>query len=175
MKLLIAAMLMLCSFTFAQPFNQKNSQGGIISVGGRTTLSSFNHGEFGNTGMGLGGQFRLQFADRVNSDWFFDYITGDIEDFAHRTDYHIGWSVIYYPMKNLTPKVRPYVLGGHCFDYTRLVDNANSTNFVERWMFIVAGFAMVYPGAIADLVGFGLVLLALTMQFIRFKNNRSLI
>jgi len=49
------------------------------------------------------------------------------------------------------------------------------TTFVERWMFIVAGFALVYPGAIADLVGFGLVLLALTMQFIRFKNNRSLI
>jgi hypothetical protein len=80
-------MLMLCNFTFAQTLKQKNSQGGFTSVGVRTTLSTFDHGEFGNSGMGLGGQFRLQFADRVNSDWFFDYITGDIEDFAHRTDY----------------------------------------------------------------------------------------
>lgn len=139
MKLLTAAMLILCSFTFAQTLNKENSQGGIASVGVRTTLSTFNHGVFGNSGMGLGGQFRLQFADRVNSDWFFDYITGGIEDFAHRTDYHIGWSVMYYPMKNLMPKVRPYVLGGHCFDYTRLVDNFNSANFVERWSSAVQG------------------------------------
>jgi TRAP-type uncharacterized transport system fused permease subunit len=43
------------------------------------------------------------------------------------------------------------------------------TSFAERWMFIVAGFALVYPGAIADLVGFCLVIAALTMQFVRFK------
>lgn len=139
MKLLIACCIMFSAFAFAQPLTIKNNQGGIFSLGVRTTVSTFNHGDFGNTGMGMGGQFRVQFADKVNSDWFFDYISGDIEDFANRTDYHIGWSVIFYPTKNLTPKLRPYILAGHCFDYTRIVDNANRDNYMERWSSAVQG------------------------------------
>jgi hypothetical protein len=127
----------------AQPLDIKGNDGGMFSLGARTTISTFNHGEFANTGTGIGGQFRLQFADRVNSDWFFDYITGDIEDFAHRTDYHIGWSVLFYPTEG-GKLFRPYVLAGHCFDYTRLVDNSNSLNYLERWSSAVQGGAGVH-------------------------------
>jgi len=137
--LLIFCLLALNSF--AQPLNIKNNNGGIFSLGVRTTISTFNHGNIGNTGTGVGGQFRLQFADRVNSDWFFDYITSDIEDFASRTDYHIGWSVLFYPTKKLDGLIKPYILAGHCFDYTRLVDNANQNNFIERWSSAVQGGA----------------------------------
>lgn len=38
---------------------------------------------------------------------------------------------------------------------------------IERWMLIVAGFALVYPGLTADLIGFGLVVLALVLQGLR--------
>ncbi len=41
------------------------------------------------------------------------------------------------------------------------------TTLIERWMFIVAGFALAYPGATADLIGFGLALAALLMQYLR--------
>lgn len=41
------------------------------------------------------------------------------------------------------------------------------TTALERWMFIIAGFALVYPGWIADLIGFGLVLAALALQWLR--------
>jgi TRAP transporter 4TM/12TM fusion protein len=44
------------------------------------------------------------------------------------------------------------------------------TTTVERWMFIVAGFALVYPGWLADLLGFGLVLAVLTLQFLRRRD-----
>jgi len=140
-------LLFFCLFglnCFAQPLNIKNNNGGLIGLGVRTTISTFNHGQFGNTGMGVGGQFRLQFADRVNSDWFFDYITGDIEDYASRTDYHIGWSVLFYPTKKTDVIARPYILAGHCFDYTRLVDNADQNNFMERWSSAVQGGAGVH-------------------------------
>jgi hypothetical protein len=140
-------LLLFCLFglnSFAQPLNIINNYGGLISLGVRTTLSTFNHGQFGNTGMGVGGQFRLQFADRVNSDWFFDYITGDIEDYASRTDYHIGWSVLFYPTKKTDVIARPYILAGHCFDYTRLVDNSDPNNFMERWSSAVQGGAGVH-------------------------------
>lgn len=38
---------------------------------------------------------------------------------------------------------------------------------LERWMLIVAGFALVYPSTLADLIGFGLVTIALLMQYLR--------
>ena len=41
------------------------------------------------------------------------------------------------------------------------------TTLPERWMLIVAGFALAYPGATADLIGFGLVIAALVMQYVR--------
>jgi len=41
------------------------------------------------------------------------------------------------------------------------------TNFIERALFIVAGFALVYPSAITDIIGFGGVLLAMVMQVLR--------
>jgi TRAP-type uncharacterized transport system fused permease subunit len=44
------------------------------------------------------------------------------------------------------------------------------TNFIERALFIVAGFALVYPSAIADLIGFGGVVLALVMQILRRRS-----
>jgi hypothetical protein len=144
MKLLTAIFLFTAGVATAQSLTLKKDQGGLFSLGGRTTISTFNHGEFGNTGLGLGGQFRLQFADQVNSDWFFDYIQGDVDDVAFRTDYHIGWSVIFYPTKKLDVPVRPYILAGHCFDYTRVVDNADRNNFMERWSSAVQGGAGVH-------------------------------
>jgi TRAP transporter 4TM/12TM fusion protein len=38
---------------------------------------------------------------------------------------------------------------------------------VERAMLLVAGFALVYPGAVADLIGFGLVFVVLALQYLR--------
>jgi TRAP transporter 4TM/12TM fusion protein len=38
---------------------------------------------------------------------------------------------------------------------------------LERWMLIVAGFALMYPSGMADLIGFGLVTASLAMQYFR--------
>lgn len=111
----------------------RGNRGGVFSLGMRSTLSTFNGHHNESNGFGVGGQFRLQFADPVNSDWFFDYIQSDIGDFASRTDYHIGWSVLYYPFRNPTPKVQPYVLAGHCFDRTFIHENGKRSNHVVRW------------------------------------------
>jgi TRAP transporter 4TM/12TM fusion protein len=44
---------------------------------------------------------------------------------------------------------------------------------LERWMLIVAGFALMYPSGMADLIGFGLVTAALAMQYFR-RDEKSL-
>ncbi len=121
----------------------KNKPGGIFSLGVRAPLSAFNDGDWRNMGTGAGGQFRIRIAERLNTDWFFDYVTGNVGDFASRTDYHIGWSVAYYLGKRSPQdvKIQPYVLAGHCFDYTNQKDNNNRNNFAERWSSAVqAGF-----------------------------------
>jgi len=41
------------------------------------------------------------------------------------------------------------------------------TTLLERWMLIIAGFALVYPSTLADVIGFGGVIAALAMQYFR--------
>lgn len=110
----------------------KNNQGGLVSLGYRTTISTFNDGKFTNAGIGVGGQFRIQFADIVNTDWYADYIVSDIGDFATRTDYHIGWSVLCYFTKKQNPLIKPYILAGHCFDWTKVVSKTSPFSSMKR-------------------------------------------
>lgn len=43
------------------------------------------------------------------------------------------------------------------------------TTVLERWMLIVAGFALVYPSGMADLIGFGLFVVVLAKQYFRVE------
>lgn len=140
---------LILAFIVMLPANAQDNKwynpSGMLSLGGRTTVSLFNDHENEITGTGVGGQFRLRFSDAVNTDWFFDFITSDILNYAHRTDYHIGWSVLFYPINNLDyfrqkeefkPKFRPYILAGHCFDYSKIeakVSPLDGPLSAERW------------------------------------------
>lgn len=142
--LLVIFLFLSSKYIFCQEdMKIRKKPGGIFSLGVRAPLSAFNDGDWRNMGTGAGGQFRIRIAERLNTDWFFDYVTGNVGDFASRTDYHIGWSVAYYLGKKSPDevKVQPYVLAGHCFDYTNQKDNNNRSNFAERWSSAVqAGF-----------------------------------
>jgi hypothetical protein len=132
-------MRILFFFIFVSFFGNTFSQVGMFSIGARSTTSLFNDGGTDNFGLGLGGQFRLQLAERINTDWFFDYLRSDIETIGNRTDHHIGWSVLFYPYLKkendivISTLFKPFILAGHCFDYTRLQENQNPSNFRERW------------------------------------------
>lgn len=130
-NLLLTCLLIPGGILQAQTMHYKGGQGGTLSVGQRTTLSTFNH-EDEASALGLGGQFRLRLSERINTEWFFDYLPAT-NDFTRRTDYHIGWSVMYYPFNNANERLMPYILAGHCFDYTRHVETADRTNTTQRW------------------------------------------
>jgi len=117
---------------YSQPLNIKKTQSGIFSAGMRTTVSTFNGGELGNTGTGLGGQFTIQLSDRINTSWYSDYIRGSSNELSTRTDYHIGWRVMYYFTSKPSPKVKPFIIAAHCFDYTEIKENSNRSNSITR-------------------------------------------
>ncbi len=134
--LLTSLLLVYASVAYGQTeLKLKRNHGGLFSMGMRTTVSTFNHGSWQDAGFGAGGQFRLQLHDRVNTEWFADYLTSCIGTLGHRQDAHIGWSVMYYPLKDPTYRklMKPYLVMGHCFDYTNVRENADRNNSLERW------------------------------------------
>jgi hypothetical protein len=120
---LLAVILSVVEGSFSQEAPDLTKESGKLMLGMRTTMSAFS--DDGATGRGVGGQFRIKFGSRLNSDWYLDYITTDIAGLAKRTDYHIGWSVLYYPLNNQIQKgkLTPYILAGHCFDWTDVKKN----------------------------------------------------
>ena len=125
MKKFLSLYLILatCYIAQAQDKPDLSKESGKLQLGMRSALSAFS--DDGAMGHGVGGQFRIKFGSRLNSDWFLDYITTDIAGLAKRTDYHIGWSVLYYPFNNEIKKgkLTPYILAGHCFDWTDVTKN----------------------------------------------------
>lgn len=114
----------------------KNS--GWFSLGGRSTISTF--GDEGN-GVGSGGQFRIQMSNAINTDWFFDYISINVNNKVRSEYYHIGWSVLFYPFSKLQyPKlIQPYILAGHCFDYNKMTSMETAGITKDRWGSAVQG------------------------------------
>lgn len=136
-KALFLLFLIIPYSLFAQELSSSKDGGGFLQLGMRSTISAF--GADGNTGVGAGGQFRLKLANKLNTEWFTDYITTDIEGLGKREDAHIGWSVMFYPLKDYNEaKFTPYILAGHCFDYTKVSINSNPeinilNKDVSRW------------------------------------------
>lgn len=111
---------------------QSLSHTGTFSLGTRNTLSLFNHDAA--AGKGIGGQFRIQASPRLNTEWYFDYITSKNGSLTYRNDYHIGWSVLLYGKNNydFTRLFQPYFIAGHCFDYTKVSEQDNKSNNASR-------------------------------------------
>ena len=108
--------------------------GGNFSLGVRSTFSAFSDGK-PTFGMGAGASARIQILDRLNTEWFGDYMTSNLYNKAHRTDVHIGWNVMFYLInpKGFTRKFTPFIAAGHCFDYTGIRLNGPGQPMHERW------------------------------------------
>ncbi|MDQ3046584.1 MAG: outer membrane beta-barrel protein [Bacteroidota bacterium] len=121
-----------------------DSESGYFQLGVRNTISAFS--DDGATGFGFGGQFRIRVLSRVNTDWFADYITTDISGLARREDLHIGWSVLTYPFNHHTTKgkITPYLLAGHCFDYSKVIRNSDQFSVQKLNSAVQAGLGAHY-------------------------------
>ena len=137
---------LLFTFTYsAQAQKDSTSYAGQFSLGMRNTISAFTDAQ--SIGMGSGGEFRIRLGKHLNTEWFADYISTDIQGLGYRRDAHIGWSVVFYLSKNpLTiGKITTYILAGHCFDFTEVYSAYPGILPQERWSSAVqGGFGMHY-------------------------------
>ena len=110
----------------------RDAGSGNFSLGTRNTISMFS--DDAATGIGIGGQSRVQINDRLNSEWYADYIPSQTST-THRDDYHIGWSIMYYPGRNIhfDHVLQPYLIAGHCFDYSVVSEVGNRDNTADRF------------------------------------------
>jgi hypothetical protein len=135
---IIIFLFTLCFIKASAAGGDTNRGTGDFSLGMRNTISAFT--DAGSMGMGAGGEFRIRLTKHINTEWFADYITTNIQNLGYRRDGHIGWSVLFYLDKNplTVGKVTPYVLAGHCFDYTR-VFSISQNAYADRWSSAVQG------------------------------------
>jgi hypothetical protein len=96
-----------------------DDDGGMVSFGARTDINIFTDAPK-SPGIGTGGSMRLQLLNRLNTEWFGDYVTSNLYNKAHRVDAHIGWNVMFYILdpNGFKRKFTPFVAAGQCFDYT---------------------------------------------------------
>jgi hypothetical protein len=99
---------------------QNTLEGGRFGLGMRNTVNLWNENKM--LGMGAGGQFKLAFSPRVNTDFFADIITSRGEALTYRKDYHIGWGVQFALPKSGfgSHRLVPYLIAGQCFDLTKV-------------------------------------------------------
>ncbi len=95
-------------------------EAGQFGLGMRNAMNFW--GENDMLGFGAGGQFKLAFSPRVNTDWFADVISSSGEFDSYRKDYHIGWGVQFALAKEGfgSHMFVPYIMAGQCFDLTRV-------------------------------------------------------
>lgn len=137
MKKLLFLVLALPFMLEAQEPKKKDYEAGKLELGLRSTFSAFS--DAGVISTGAGGHFRLRFGNRLNTEWFADYIRADLKGLGRRTDAHIGWAVIGYPLAHEMKQGAfiPYFMGGHCFDYTKVQKTVTALDPApapaERW------------------------------------------
>jgi hypothetical protein len=136
---LLPALMLLPLAAFSQDESPENRVG-MLQLGYRSTCSAFS--DIGYYGLGSGGQFRILLAPRLNTEWYYDYISTNIGGLGRRSDQHIGWSVMYYAFVPYSEKrcFVPYVEAGNCFDYTAVRSNYTNGAFASR------GSAAVHAG-----------------------------
>lgn len=125
--------LLFCLVSLFAKAQENDSKSGWFSLGGRSTVSLFDSD---GVGLGTGGQFRIQLSSNVNTDWFADYISINVDNKVRSDYYHIGWSVLFYPFENKqasSKTIQPYIMAGHCFDFNQKTAIAEASISEKRW------------------------------------------
>lgn len=114
-----------------RPFTPRS---GTFSLGARNTMNIFFESP-DMIGQGAGGSFRIQIGERLNTEWFADYVSSKLYQRAERIDKHIGWNVMYYLLdtKSFQRSFTPFLAAGHCFDYTGIRLNGLDQPTIGKW------------------------------------------
>ena len=141
--LIVGTLFFIANVQAQEKSNELLNSVGSLSMGTRNTISMFSAEGKTYWGMSVGGQLRMRIHDKLNSDWFGDYVTTNVGNLAARTDFHGGVSMMPYTFG--TPRIMKatfYPLAGFCIDYTRFnvtsgITQADEPRMLERYSFAI--------------------------------------
>lgn len=124
----VFGLLTCCSQTQAQEvLHLKHKPAGVFALGVRMNEAMVEFPDDHSTSLGVGGQMRLQFSNRLNSEWFLDFSRSDVMPGITRTDYYFGSDLMIYLRKNLR-RIQPYAVVGPGIAAYRINSVTNGNN-----------------------------------------------
>lgn len=117
---------------------QRHVQSGYFSVTRRTSWSMWGLNQWKLTGLGLGTAFRIQFSQRLNSEWYADYIKTHYKGKVYRGDRHLTNTLMYYFRKLDTFKYKfhPFITTSvFCLDITKVEEVGPGGQSLQRFSF----------------------------------------
>jgi len=120
-NLLAGLALLMHVFVFCQSFRP------IVSAGTRTSMTTMDSNDA--IGKGLGGQVRVQFSKRLNSEWYQDKLASK-SALTGRNEDQMGWSMMYYVKAKFdtTQVFQPFLIMGQSFDKADVFELEDETN-----------------------------------------------
>ena len=139
LKLYLALVLILsCAAPAAAQQKKRSERSGYFSITQRTSMSMWGLNEWALTGLGKGTAFRIQFSDRLNSEWYGDFIKTQYKGKAFRSDRHLTNSIMFYLRKPDTSnyKFQPFISASmFCLDFTHVESIYPGGESLERFSF----------------------------------------
>jgi len=100
-----------------------SEKSGYFSVTSRTSISMWGLNQWKLSGLGKGTAFRIQISDRLNTEWYGDFIKTQYKGKVYRWDRHLTNSIMFYFKKpdTLKHKFHPFISASvFCLDFTHI-------------------------------------------------------
>ncbi|MCS6917920.1 MAG: hypothetical protein RMK52_06455 [Chitinophagales bacterium] len=121
-----------------KPLRIKFTDPGVFGVGIRTAAGLSISDSALRVSEGGGVQARLMVLQRLNTEWYAEWLRGGFSDAAYRTDVHLGLNTLLYFQRRLQ-RVAPFVLTGIAADALTLHNRLTARHRTSSWTTALQG------------------------------------
>ncbi|MCS6990547.1 MAG: hypothetical protein NZL95_01640 [Chitinophagales bacterium] len=111
---------------------------GVFAAGIRTAAGLTLTDSTLNLAQGVGLQARLLVLQRLNTEWYVEWLRGGFSDEAFRTDLHLGFNILGYFQRRLQ-RVAPFLMTGFAADALTLNNRLEARHRTTSWTTAVLG------------------------------------
>lgn len=136
--LLVVLLLWLVPGWSQKPMRIKFTDPGVFGVGLRAAGGLAITDSVLHVTQGVGVQGRLMLLQRLNTEWYAEWMRGGFSDAAFRTDVHLGLNALLYFQRRLQ-RVAPYLVAGIAADALTLHNRVQYRHRTTSWTTALQG------------------------------------